>query len=66
MTANFLRHIVAQRPFRPCRLVLTGGHEVPVSSPGAITVPDDDTAKVVTPDGRWHIIDLRHVVEVRS
>ena len=25
MTADLLRTIVSQRPFRPCRLVLTGG-----------------------------------------
>ena len=42
MTADFLRHLDAQRPFRPCRLVLTDGFEVPVSSPGVITVPNED------------------------
>jgi hypothetical protein len=66
MNAAFLRHIVSQRPFRKCRLVLTGGAEVPVSSPGRITIPDNDTAKVQTEDGSLHIIDLRHLVEVRS
>ncbi len=66
MNADFLRHIVSQRPFRRCRLVLTGGSEVPVSSLERITVPDNDTAKVQTEDGCLHIIDLQHLVEVRS
>ena len=66
MTAHFLRHLVAQRPFRPCRPVLTGGTEIPVSSPGVITVPNEDTVRVTTADGHLYILDLRHVIEVRS
>ena len=66
MNADFLRHIVSQRPFRKCRLVLTDGSEVPVSSPERITIPDNDTARVQTEDGCLHVIDLRHLVEIRS
>ena len=61
-----LRQLIATRPFRPFRLVLTGGWEVPVSSPASITIPDDETARVHTDDGRLHIIDLNHLVEIRS
>ncbi len=61
-----LRQLIATRPFRPFRLVLTGGWEVPVSTAAGITIPDDETARVHTDDGRLHIIDLRHLVEIRS
>ncbi len=66
MTPGILRQLAAQRPFRPFRLILTGGHEVFVSGPDRITVPNPDTAKVRTDDGALHIIDLNHVVEIRS
>jgi hypothetical protein len=60
------RQLVAARPFRPFRLVLTGGWEVPVSSPDRITFRDPETAEVRTGDGREHIIDLNHLIEIRS
>ena len=61
-----LRQLLAVRPFRPLRLVLTCGGEVPVSSPARIRIPDEETARVWTEDGTEHIIDLRHLVEIRS
>jgi hypothetical protein len=61
-----LRQLIATRPFRPFRMILTGGWEVPVSSATSITIPDDETAKVHTDDGRLHIIDLNHLIEIRS
>ncbi len=66
MTADLLRTIVSQRPFRPCRLVLTGGFEVAVPSPGALTIRDADTVEVLPGNGHQYILDLAHVIEVRS
>jgi hypothetical protein len=66
MTPGILRQVAAQRPFRPFRLIVTGGHEVFVSAPDRITIPNPDTAKVRTDDGALHIIDLNHVIEIRS
>ncbi len=64
---SILRQLVAARPFRPFRLVLTGGHEVPVSSPERIRIQEErESARVWTDDGHEQIIDLNHLIEVRS
>jgi hypothetical protein len=60
------RQLVAARPFRPFRLVLTGGSEVPVTRPDRIIFPDPETAEVRTGDGLLHVIDVNHLIEIRS
>jgi hypothetical protein len=66
MTAGLLRQYLGMRPFRPCRLILAGGHVVPVASPDCVWIRDAETVEVRTPDGYRHIIDLAHLVEIKS
>ncbi len=61
-----LRQLLAARPFRPFRLVLTGGWESPVTAAVRMTFMDGETVRVEMEDGKTHIVDLRHLVEIRS
>ena len=61
-----LRQLLAARPFRPFRLVLTGGWESPVTAADRMTFTDGETVRVEMEDGKTHIVDLRHLVEIRS
>ena len=63
---SIARQLAAARPFKPFRLVLTGGHEVPVTAADRISFPFPDTADVRTGDGYRHVVDLNHLIEIRS
>ena len=60
-----LRRLLAQRPFRPFRLVLTGGTEVPVGGRDRVTFPRGDM-RIDREDGRTVILDPNHLVEIKS
>ena len=61
-----LRQLLAARPFRPFRLVLTGCCESPVTAADWMTFTDGETVRVEMEDGKTHIVDLRHLLEIRS
>ncbi|MGA2700542.1 MAG: hypothetical protein ABSH35_05530 [Isosphaeraceae bacterium] len=61
-----LRQLLAARPFRPFRLVLTGCCESPVTAADRMTFTDGETVRVEMEDGKTHIVDLRHLLEIRS
>jgi hypothetical protein len=64
---SVLRQYVAAKPFRPFRLVMRSGGEIPVPAPECIKLGDDGiTADVRPGDGTWHMVDLRHLVGIRS
>jgi len=59
MNAEHLRRLHRRRPFRPFRLRLAGGSEVPVTHPENLTVSSDGSVAFVSiPGDVVEILDL--------
>lgn len=64
MSAADIFRALAKRPFRPFRMALSSGEEIPVQNHDAVLVNQSRTT-ILTLDGdNWHIVDLAHVAKL--
>ncbi len=65
MTIEQIRELHQARPFRPFRISLADGREIPITHPELLAVnPKRRTIYAVAPDGTGHYIDLLLVVSL--
>lgn len=65
MTIQQLQTVYNAQPFRPFRIHLADGRQVPVEHPDYImSAPSGRTVFVVEPDDTAHIIDLLLVTDI--
>ncbi|MCX8090822.1 MAG: hypothetical protein N3I86_07795 [Verrucomicrobiae bacterium] len=64
MNAHEVLQALNARPFKPFRITLTTGEEVPVNNRDSVLVNASRTS-ILTLDGDdWHIVDLAHVAKL--
>jgi hypothetical protein len=64
MNATDILHALSQRPFKPFRLVLSTGREVPVNHQDTVLVNESKTTLLALEGDRFHIVDLDHIVNL--
>ncbi len=62
MNATDILQALGQRPFKPFRLILTTGREIPILHSDTVLLNEPKTTLVAVEAERFHIIDLEHIV----
>ncbi|MBM3837329.1 MAG: hypothetical protein FJ398_05075 [Verrucomicrobia bacterium] len=62
MNATDISQALSQRPFKPFRLTLSSGREIPVLNHDAILFNEPRTTLLVVEGERFHVVDLEHIV----
>lgn len=62
-TAQVLQAL-RQTPFRPFRLILSTGQEIPVLHEDTVLFNEPKTTLLAVDGERWHIVDLHHIVQL--
>ncbi|MBM3833084.1 MAG: hypothetical protein FJ403_07400 [Verrucomicrobia bacterium] len=66
MNATDIRQALAQRPFKPFRLTLSTGREIPVLHHDTVLFNESGTTLLAVEGDRFHIVDLHHIVALTS
>jgi hypothetical protein len=64
MSAADILQALSQKPFKPFRLVLSTGREVPITHHDTVLFNESRTTLLAVEGERWHIVDLQHIVEL--
>jgi len=64
VNAADILHALGQRPFKPFRLTLSTGREIPVEHHDTVLLNQSRTTVLVVEGDRWHIVDLPHIAEL--
>ena len=64
MSAADILQALSQKPFKPFRLVLSTGREVPITRHDTVLFNESRTTLLAVEGERWHIVDLQHIVEL--
>ena len=64
MSAADILQSLSQKPFKPFRLVLSTGREVPITHDDTVLFNESRTTLLAVEGERWHIVDLQHIVEL--
>jgi hypothetical protein len=64
MNAVDILQALSQRPFKPFRLILSTGREIPVTHHDTVLFNASRTTLLAVEGERWHIVDLQHIVEL--
>ena len=62
-TADILQAL-SQRPFKPFRLVLTTGREIPILHHDTVLFNEPRTTLLAVEGERFHVVDLQHIVQL--
>ena len=64
MNAADILHALNQRPFKPFRLILTTGREIPVMHHDTVLFNEPRTTLLAVEGERFHVVDLQHIVQL--
>ena len=64
MNASDILQALNQAPFKPFRLVLSSGREIPVMNHDTVLLNEPRTTLLAVEGERWHIVDLQHIAEL--
>jgi hypothetical protein len=64
MQAEAILQALAQRPFKPFRLILSMGREIPVLNHDTVLINDPRTTLLALEGERFHIVDLEHIAQM--
>lgn len=64
MNAGDIVQALSQRPFKPLRLILSTGREIPVAHGDTVLINESRTTLLTVEGDRWHIVDLAHIVQL--
>ena len=55
---------LSQRPFKPFRLVLSTGREIPIQHQDTVLVNESRTTLLALDKDKFYVVDLQHIVEL--
>ena len=61
--ADFLQAL-SQRPFKPFRLILSTGREIPIVHYDTVLLNEPRTTLLAVEGERFHVVDLQHIVQL--
>jgi hypothetical protein len=64
MNAADILHALGQRPFKPFRLILSTGREIPVMHQDTVLLNEPRTTLLAVEGERFHVVDLQHIVQL--
>lgn len=64
MNAADILQALSQRPFKPFRLTLTTGREIPLTKHDTILFNEPRTTLLAVEGERFHVVDLQHIVQL--
>ena len=64
MNVTEIRDAQSQRPFKPFRLLLTTGREVPVNHQDMVLINQSATTLLALDGDDYYIVDLVHIVNM--
>ena len=64
MNVADILHALSQRPFKPFRLILTTGREIPVMNHDTVLFNEPRTTLLAVEGERFHVVDLQHIVQL--
>jgi len=64
MNAADVLHALNQRPFKPFRLILSTGREIPIAHHDTVLFNESRTTLLAVEGERWHIVDLEHIAQL--
>ena len=64
MSAADILQALGQRPFKPFRLILSTGREIPVLHNDTVLFNEPKTTLLAVEGERFHIVDLQHVAQM--
>ena len=64
MSAAQILQALSQRPFKPFRLVLTTGREIPILHDDTVLLNEPRTTLLAVEGERFHIVDLQHIAQL--
>ena len=64
MNASDILHALSQRPFKPFRLILTTGREIPILHQDTVLLNEPRTTLLAVEGERFHVVDLQHIVQL--
>ena len=64
MNAADIVQALSQRPFKPFRLVLSTGREIPVPHQDVVLLNEPKTTLLAVEGERFHVVDLQHIVQL--
>jgi Na+-transporting NADH:ubiquinone oxidoreductase subunit NqrA len=66
MNAADILHALNQRPFKPFRLVLSTGREIPILQSDTVLLNEPRTTLLAVEGERFHVVDLQHIAQLTS
>ena len=66
MNAANLLQAPSQKPFKPFRLILSTGREIPVMNCDTVLLNEPRTTLLAVEGERFHVVDLQHIVAMTS
>jgi len=64
MNAADILQALSQRPFKPFRLILSTGREIPVLHYDTVMLNEHRTTLAAVERERFHVVDLEHVAQL--
>jgi len=64
MDAAEILQALSQRPFKPFRLILSTGREIPVLHYDTVMLNEPRTTLLAVERERFHVVDLEHIVQL--
>ncbi|HYV26483.1 MAG TPA: hypothetical protein VFA77_03055 [Candidatus Eisenbacteria bacterium] len=64
MNAANILQALSQKPFKPFRLILSTGREIPVRDCDTVLLNEPRTTLLAVEGERFHVVDLQHIVEL--
>jgi len=64
MNAGDILQALAQRPFKPFRLLMSTGREIPVLRHDTVLINQPRTTLLTLEGERFHIVDLEHIAQL--
>ena len=64
MNAADILQALSQRPFKPFRLVLSSGREIPILQSDTVLLNQPRTTLLAVEGERFHVVDLQHIAQL--
>ena len=64
MNAADILQALSQRPFKPFRLILSSGREIPILQSDTVLLNQPRTTLLAMEGERFHVVDLQHIAQL--
>jgi hypothetical protein len=64
MNAADILQALSQRPFKPFRLILSSGREIPILQSDTVLLNQPRTTLLAVEGERFHVVDLQHIAQL--